>query len=478
MLAPAAAYPWPPLPDQATRQKASQLPAPRGVVLLQREVQLTIRSLGFEPFGVAEEQFLRFLVTSSGKPELESVDLTGEAEAKVTWVEGRTVLPDGEVFQLDEARDVERVTVRSGKAKEVLASQARVRFPHVTPGAVLDLHFKLERPGWVWAYGMPVTWPGIPALEAHYLVTLKWTSSPWTPVGWAVLALGPAKGLVQPTDRQDTMGVTLRNEVSQPAERRSVPGPHELPTVLAVMTLTGLRQVAAKGTFSLPLTVDDWGRVSGDFVTYPEETRYYRAFLQQELKKAKEFVGRGWSLGRDKLDSFYVPHAPLEERLRACYQFVQSQLTWRPAAREVDSLSKLLKKGMSSTDQGTFAFAALLEQLHIPHRLGWVANRYSYRFTPLIHNEYLFDLTPVVVVEKGAGDPWVLMAGDLALPFATLPLSYQHSVVLVLGKKRRARGALEPRQRSGERPGEPFGGSGARCHRRSFRKVPCGKKRR
>ena len=102
------------------------MPTDTGLVILERRGSLDIRSFGADPMGDSREELVRLLVVNEAGTRQASFDVTGDEEAEIKVLEGRTVGPDGKVTPLDETRDIRRVDILGRRRSDPVVSLATV----------------------------------------------------------------------------------------------------------------------------------------------------------------------------------------------------------------------------------------------------------------------------------------------------------------------------------------------------------------
>ncbi|MEJ2367502.1 MAG: hypothetical protein P8Z49_03915 [Acidobacteriota bacterium] len=140
-------FAWPQLPPKSEIQKRMSLHTLNGLLILDRQCQLHIRSFYVPDQGIVREEFIRILVLNKEGASNAGIKVSDNADADVLSIEGRTILPDGKIIKINPKNDIQSVKVGGMKKKENVTALATVNFPSPKPGSILDLHFVTKTKG-------------------------------------------------------------------------------------------------------------------------------------------------------------------------------------------------------------------------------------------------------------------------------------------------------------------------------------------
>ncbi|MFH1177725.1 MAG: hypothetical protein V1750_09990 [Acidobacteriota bacterium] len=421
-----APYQWPAPPEPGAIEKAKAMKSESGLVIVERHCTIVLHSYDALPMGTTREELIRFLVVSEDGVRNASVEVNGDPEAKIAYVEGRTVAPDGTVTEVTEAHDINRVDVASFK-KKIVTSLATVSFPAPAIGSLLDLHFQTTTEGPMISFVLPLGYSATPSLAMDFDVTIK---GGFQGIGWAALTIGDTQGVTR-LEYNGTGPLRVHVKPFKPARRLPFDPPaHQLePTLLCYLDLTSVRvkDPAAGVAFQVAFDVNTRGRIVG--VTFPSDSHreYWGKYLADDTKQNAEFLRRAGTAAALDVAAAAPADLPVEERVARLYRLAQEKMVYNPDAESISTLADMMRKGMRERWQGTLLLSYLLTRAGIPHQLGVVANRYEVRFSPVVRNEYLFSFEKVIMLAAETKELF-LMPGILGLPFACLPVGYQDSV--------------------------------------------------
>lgn len=434
------AFEWPPLPDQATLQRASALRTDSGLVILERRCLVEILSFDTPKPGFRREETIRFLVANEQGARNAVLEVADAFDATVGTIAARTVAPDGAVTVADEARDIKRVSVTTNRRREPLVKLATVSFPAPQKGALLDLHYETSASGEMLMLLQPLAWRDTPSLVADFEVRI---TTRYAEVPWSAMTFGDSQNAVQLTALGTSFtgkvlagqqhGVTAHVGQFEPPRREphGLPSHQLMPMLVCFVDMAILREPDVPGGTALRAMtmVDGRGRlITAGFPT-AKHREFWGKFLAKEAEAEAKFVVGGRDVSLQDLPAKDVSQ-PLEQRLAALYRHTQELLRYDPDATP-GSVAQVLSKGMGRRSNGALVLSAVLKRAGIAHQVGEVLNRYGLRFSSVLRSEYLFDFQKVVVVDVPGKGPVFMMPGYLSLPFGALPVENQDSMVLL-----------------------------------------------
>ena len=422
-------YAWPPLPDKQTMETVLAVKSRSGLVVVDKSCTLTIKSYLASPQGVTRDEFVRLVVVNGDGVRSAAVALRDNADAKIESVAGRTVTPDGRVVPVDPGKDMQKVDISDIKQKKIVGSLATVHFPAPAIGAILDLHFVTFIEGPRIFQLEAVTYDETPQLHTSYTINIRGGISGYR---WGVLLLSN-----HAVDKQlgpgphDSILLTIGPIIPYHSEPLSPPPYLNEVTLLCYVNFASEIRDKDAGAYKMHEAVDPTGRIT--ISEWPKAfQKFWRDELKEESRAAKVFMEWGGRAGHADLAAIAPPSLPLEERVQRLYDYVQQTIPYDPDAKDVSSLSFMMKHGQNAVWQGTLYLEYLLNRAHIPARHCVIANRYYLPFSPMIGNDSLYDLMDAVCVTLPNGQSIFLTPGVLPLPFGCLTIARQNSLALWL----------------------------------------------
>lgn len=447
---PPAPYQWPGPPEPEALARAVATPTESGLVLLERRARIEIRSFGAEPMGVRREEFVRLVVANEAGVRNAMFDVTGDEQAEIEVLEGRTVAPDGAVTAVDDKRDVKRIDVTRRRARDPIVSLASVTFPAPVVGAILELHFVTTIKGAVFWHLESLAYESMPTISTELDVVVS--SGPLGKIQWASMTFGDSRGAAK-LEFKGTGAVNVRVDAFDPGAREplSVPPWHRMPMLLVFLDLGGLRTegIPAGLGYQSSSHTDLRGIIRNAHFPTAKHREFWAKYLKEREDEASKFIKSTGAAGSLIGTVEAPPDMPLDQRLAMLYGLTQKSLTYNPDATKVETLSALMQKGMADRSHASLLLAYLCERAGISYRLAHVVDRRSVRFTPLYRNEYLFGFRIAVLVELPDGQPVFMMPGYLEIPFGSLPEDYQESLALLSAGEKDVKVQVTPASRKG-----------------------------
>lgn len=433
-------FEWPALPDQATVQKASALGTDSGLVILERRCLVEIQSFDTPKPGFRREETIRFLVANEEGARNAVLEVADAFDATVGKIDARTVAPDGAVTVADEARDIKRVSVATARRREPLVKHATVSFPAPQKGAILDLHYETSASGEMVALLQPLAWRDTPSLGADFEVRI---TTRYAEVPWSAMTLGDSQNAVQLTALGTSFtgkalagqqhGVAAHIGQYEPPRREphGLPSHHLTPMLICFVDMAILREPGVPGGTALRAMtlVDSRGRLITPGFPTAKHREFWGKYLAKRAEDDAKFVGDDRGGSPQDLPAGDASQ-PLEQRLAALYGYTQGLLRYNPDATP-SSVGQVVGGGMGRRSNGALVLSSMLKRAGIAHQVGEVLDRYGLRFSSVLRSEYLFDFQKVVVVDVPGKGPVFMMPGFGSLPYGSLPVEYQESMVLL-----------------------------------------------
>lgn len=132
----AAAFDWDPVTDAEKTMKTSPLDPGAGAVVLFKRGQLDVLEKSSLFWTTRMQTYVRIKVFTDAGREAGNVSVEAPKYIRVSKIEGRTILPSGEIIPLDSSKVFRGKAYQEGKQFAVMAT--RFTFPSVEPGAIIE----------------------------------------------------------------------------------------------------------------------------------------------------------------------------------------------------------------------------------------------------------------------------------------------------------------------------------------------------
>lgn len=420
-------YEWPAMPKKADVLKPMHYNSRTGLIVLKREVNLQIDRVT----GETREEFIRILVQNEKGVHNATADVSGRRGSTLDVVEARTVKPDGTILKADKEKDIHLVKVGNLKKKTQQPAMAKINFPGVVKGSILDLHFIIKHNGISIFWISQVTYGDSPSLETKYKMRVN-VGFPGT--HWSVNLLGGRAGMGKLSKGgSHVINASFGPLVPHEEEPDSTPFYQRETTLLLYINFDNKTYNAGKRA-SRSFRTDPRGRLKNFSWKGVSLEDWWHDYFKQSLDQSNKFIKHHGKAGAETVNSIAPVSLPLKERLKRLYEYTQQQIKYNPDAENVDDLKDLVKKGQNSSWQGTLYFYYLLKSAGIKCRDVFIADRHSIRFTPFIANRYIYGFADAVMVDVPGEGKQFFMPGNLGLPFGSISSEYQDSLAFWVSK--------------------------------------------
>lgn len=414
-------YEWPAMPQKADILKPMHFTSRTGLIVLKREVNLQLDRVT----GETHEEFIRILVQNEKGVHNATADVSGRRGSTLNVVEARTVKPDGTILKAIKEKDIHLVKVGNLKKKTQQPVIAKINFPGVVKGSILDLHFIIKHDGISIFWISQVTYGDSPSLETKYKMRVN-VAFPGT--HWSVNLLGGRAGMGRLSKGgSHVINASFGPLVPHEEEPDSNPFYQRETTLLLHINFDN-KTYSARKRASRSFKTDPRGRLRNFSWKGVSLEDWWHDYFKDSLDQSNKFIKHHGKAGAERVNSIAPVSLPLKERLKRLYEYTQQQIKYNPDAENVDDLKALVRKGQNSSWQGTLYFYYLLKSAGIKCRDVFIADRYSIRFTPFIANRYIYGFNTAVMVDVPGEEKQFFMPGNLGLPFGCIPSEYQDSL--------------------------------------------------
>src|SRR5215831_2183753 len=132
----AAAVDWDPITDAEKSMKASSLDPGAGAVVLFKRGNIQVLEQSSLFWTTRIQTYVRVKVFNDAGRDAAKVSVDHEKSFRLSKVEGRTILPSGEVIPLDSSKVFKGIVYQEGKHFAMLATNFTL--PSVEPGAIFE----------------------------------------------------------------------------------------------------------------------------------------------------------------------------------------------------------------------------------------------------------------------------------------------------------------------------------------------------
>lgn len=450
--APAAFPPPPPAEERQARNPGEQ---EAGAVLLEAEIQVYgkahsgfwVGSLATRNDHTVYRYRYRYLaLDEKGVDTLSHHAFFGTSKSKFTELKGRTLTPDGREFKVDPEKDVQTLDIRDPKRGKETPIRTVV-FPHLEPGAVLDLSYTEDAKGtpdfeaiplqlglpirqmrveaisdffkpWVWVpFFVGPTPPRASArIDADYRLSLVVADVPaakderWQPsVGRATYYLG-----LMPT--QVTNGPGFPG--SEGAAHRVLFG---VPSATAGLVGEGPIQGVIDPSRGL-IQLDDLDlQVLSEWTRDADLLSWWQKGLESTSESFVKFFrkDKGVETAED-LARIAPPDLPAEARAQKIFTYARDKVKPDSKVDNQKNLRELLRVGKGSSWDLALYYRFLLERAGIPAKILITSNRFKIPYNPVFHSWRLFSFEILVRVDV-PGKALYVIPGDPYATFKTFP---------------------------------------------------------
>lgn len=387
----ASAYDWDPVTDAEKALKTSPLDPGAGAVVLFKRGQIDVLEKSSLFWTTRKQSYVRIKIFNDAGRDAGSVSIETFKYVRVSKIEGRTILPSGEIIPLDASKVFTGRSYVDGKKFAIL--QTSFTFPNVVPGAIIEYQVEENEDSF-----FPSPW----IFDTEDLGTLDSTLQ---------VTIGPRLGMSQfPLETnlnkisiQQSQTVTgTQYSFSVKNLRPVLSEPFSLPfRDLATMIIFTPTQLAfGGGLYPIITKWDDVGaQVSKEFTDIQKTNKLTR-------EKAKEIADK-------------IPDP--RKKAEAIYQYVQQNIASTDLAgvalgRTVD---EIMTSKRANPDDENALFVAMLKEVKVDADLVLVATQ---NWQTLIRNFPNFSQFSRVVTRIDFKDGAVFAdPADAGAPFGQLP---------------------------------------------------------
>jgi hypothetical protein len=165
----AAAFDWDPITDAEKNMKASPLDPGAGAVVLFKRGNIEILERSSLFWTTRIQSYVRIKVFNDSGRETANVSVEHEKYFRLSKVDGRTILPSGEILPLDSSKVFQGTAYQEGKHFAILATNFTL--PSVAPGAIIEYQVE-EYVDWFFPPPWIFDTRGIGTVESTLRVTI------------------------------------------------------------------------------------------------------------------------------------------------------------------------------------------------------------------------------------------------------------------------------------------------------------------
>ncbi len=146
----AAAFDWDPVTDAEKTMKSNPLDPGAGAVVLFKRGQIDVIERSSLFWTTRIQTYVRIKVFTEAGRDAGNVSIDSSKFERVSKIEGRTILPSGEIIPLDSSKVFQGKAYTEGKSFAILESS--FTFPSVQPGAIIEYQIESNED---WFYPSP-----------------------------------------------------------------------------------------------------------------------------------------------------------------------------------------------------------------------------------------------------------------------------------------------------------------------------------
>ena len=164
-----AAADWDPVTDAEKSMKSNSLDPGAGAVVLFKRGQIDVIEKSSLFWTTRIQTYVRIKVLNDAGRDAGNVSVESAKFLRISRIEGRTILPSGEVIPLDSSKVFRGVAYTEGKSFAILESS--FTFPSVQPGAIIEYQIEQNED---WFYPSPWIFDtlGLGTLQSSLKVTI------------------------------------------------------------------------------------------------------------------------------------------------------------------------------------------------------------------------------------------------------------------------------------------------------------------
>jgi Domain of Unknown Function with PDB structure (DUF3857) len=146
-----AAFDWDPVTDAEKSMKSNPLDPGAGAVVLFKRGQIDVIEKSSLFWTTRIQTYVRIKVFNDAGRDAGNVSVEADKSVRISRIEGRTILPSGEIIPLDASKVFRGTAYTEGKNFAILESS--FTFPSVQPGAIIEYQVE-ENEDWFY----PTPW--------------------------------------------------------------------------------------------------------------------------------------------------------------------------------------------------------------------------------------------------------------------------------------------------------------------------------
>ena len=147
----AAAFDWDPVTDAEKSMKSNPLDPGAGAVVLFKRGQIDVIEKSSLFWTTRTQTYVRIKIFNDAGRDAGNVSVEATKFVRISKIEGRTILPSGEIIPLDSSKVFRGTAYTEGKNFAILESS--FTFPSVQPGAIIEYQIE-ENEDWFY----PTPW--------------------------------------------------------------------------------------------------------------------------------------------------------------------------------------------------------------------------------------------------------------------------------------------------------------------------------
>ena len=165
----AAAFDWDPVTEAEKSMKSNPLDPGAGAVVLFKRGQMDVIEKSSLFWTTRIQTYVRIKVFNDAGRDAGNVSLDAPKFVRMSKVEGRTILPSGEIIPLDSSKVFRGKAYTEGKSLAILESS--FTFPSVQPGAIIEYQIE-ENEDWFFPPAWIFDTPEVGTLQSSLKVTI------------------------------------------------------------------------------------------------------------------------------------------------------------------------------------------------------------------------------------------------------------------------------------------------------------------
>jgi len=165
----AAGFEWDPVTDAEKAMKSNPLDPGAGAVVLFKRGKIDVIEKSSLFWTTRTQSYVRIKVFNDAGREAGNVSVESFKSVRVSRIEGRTILPTGEIIPLDSSKVFTGKAYQAGKKFAIL--QTSFTFPSVAPGAIIEYQME-ENEDWFYPSSWIFDTEDIGTLDSTLQVTI------------------------------------------------------------------------------------------------------------------------------------------------------------------------------------------------------------------------------------------------------------------------------------------------------------------